>query len=115
MRAGIALLAASAIFMQVEKNLDNFGVMFEKLSKIDWDMVIKMGKALGVAAIAIAGFSLSAAIFLNPFTMLGMAAMIISLSALSAVMVPLAESLNLAGQGRHNQGCEGRNGEEVRI
>lgn len=93
----LVLVAASLAIAAI--GLILFAKGMKELSTIDWAAFSGMGGALLSIIPALIGFSLAGLMFLNPFTMLGMLLMISSLSVLAAVMVPLGQSLNLAGDG----------------
>jgi hypothetical protein len=71
-------------------------------SQVDWAVIAGMGSALSAAAGGLFLFSLSAMMFANPFTLIGMMFMVVAISALAAVMVPLANSLQLGADSLTN-------------
>jgi hypothetical protein len=71
-------------------------------SQVDWAVIAGMGSALSAAAGGLFLFSLSAMMFANPFTLIGMMFMVVAISALAAVMVPLAASLQLGADSLTN-------------
>jgi hypothetical protein len=71
-------------------------------SQVDWAIISGMGDALSNAASGLFWFSLSAMAFANPLSIIGMMIMVVAISALAAVMVPLANSLQLGADSLTN-------------
>jgi hypothetical protein len=71
-------------------------------SQVDWAIISGMGDALSNAASGLFWFSLSAMAFANPLSVMGMMIMVVAISALAAVMVPLATSLQLGASSLTN-------------
>jgi hypothetical protein len=71
-------------------------------SQVDWAIISGMGDALSQAAGGLFWFSLSAMAFANPLSVMGMMIMVVAISALAAVMVPLATSLQLGASSLTN-------------
>jgi hypothetical protein len=71
-------------------------------SQVDWAIIAGMGDSLSQAASGLFWFSLSAMAFANPLSIIGMMIMVVAISALAAVMVPLANSLQLGADSLTN-------------
>jgi len=71
-------------------------------SQVDWATIATMGDSLTQAASGLFWFSLSAMAFANPLSIVGMMIMVLAISALAAVMVPLASSLQLGADSLTN-------------
>ena len=73
---------------------------------VDWGVISNMGNALMSAVPGLLLFGLSAILFANPLTLLGIFAMTYALSGLVEVMTPLASALTL-GSGSLNSFASG--------
>jgi hypothetical protein len=71
-------------------------------SQVDWAIISGMGDALSQAAGGLFLFSLSAVMFTSPFVLAGIFFMVMAITALAAVMVPLATSLQLGASSLTN-------------
>jgi hypothetical protein len=99
---GIALGIATPFLMYGSLGLMAISQAALVASQVDWALISGMGDALSNAASGLFWFSLSAAAFANPLTLIGMMIMVVAISALAAVMVPLANSLQLGADSLTN-------------
>jgi hypothetical protein len=99
---GIALGVATPFLLFGSLGLMAISAAALVASQVDWALISGMGDALSNAAGGLFWFSLSAAAFANPLTLIGMMIMVVAISALAAVMVPLANSLQLGADSLTN-------------
>ena len=99
---GIALLFATPGLLLGSLGLMAISQAALVASQVDWAVIAGMGDSLSQAASGLFWFSLSAMAFANPLAMVGMFFMVMAISALAAVMVPLAASLQLGADSLTN-------------
>lgn len=89
-----ALIGVGASLYIASQGILASGLAFEKLTKIDWSGMDKMGSAMMKVAPALGLFAFSAMAFANPIALIGIAAMTVSLWGLSKVIVPMVSQFD---------------------
>lgn len=95
----LALVVVAAALAIAAVGLLIFAVAMQELAKVDWASFSGIGGALAEVAGGLALFALAGLLFLNPLMLIGMMLMIATLAAISIVLVPLAEALEMGGKG----------------
>lgn len=90
----LALAGVGATLYIASQGILASGLAFEKLTKIDWSGMDKMGSAMMKVAPALGLFAFSAMAFANPIALIGIAAMTVSLWGLSKVIVPMVSQFD---------------------
>ena len=95
----LALVAISAALAVAAAGLIVFASGMQSLSTVDWSSFTGVGAALTSVAIGLAAFALAGLMFMNPLMLIGMMLMVGTLAAISIVLIPLAEALDIGGKG----------------
>jgi hypothetical protein len=98
MGAGALVLIAASLALTAV-SLIVFAKGMSALSTVDWNSFSGIGPALLGVSTALGAFAMAGLMFVNPIMLAGMTLMISSLYAISLVLMPLAESLDLGGKG----------------
>ena len=95
----VALIAISVALAVTAGGLLLFGLAMQELASVDWGSFDGVGLSLAKLAGGLALFSLAGLMFLNPVMLIGMMLMISTLSAVSSILIPLSQALDLGGKG----------------
>lgn len=95
----IALLGVAISLTAVGAAFIIFASGMNSLSSVNWTAFEGMSSALLSMSAGLMAFSLAGLMFLNPITMAGMWLMVGVLGAISLVLAPLAESLDMGSKG----------------
>jgi hypothetical protein len=95
----VPLLMLSATFMVLGPAIQTLATGLISLTTVDWASLETVPGMLMRLAGGLALFALAGLLFLNPIMLIGMLLMIGTLYAISVVLIPLAESLEMGGAG----------------